>query len=342
MLNSTVKNFSSFLAVILFAFSFSTIYSQEITPLDSLKTNDSDGVTLWAQAPSVNVTGIVTSTIEIGTGTAGPGTIQDSKTGIAIYGNFFASSGGVKIGDSVVVTDVKVVAYNGLTELSYNSTSAVQIISSDHTVIPAEIKINEFSTGWNSFEKYESMLVKVKNVVFTDTASTFSLNGKSGWNYHITDGVDTMLFRIVKNTPDLIGQPIPKTPVDIVGIVSQYDSSQPYNSGYEIFPLGASSISAATDVEAEPSIPTSFQVYQNYPNPFNPTTNISFSVPSAQHVEVTVYDMIGRKVSTLFNGTAPAGITKVKFNGQELSSGVYIYSVKTNTNTISKKLVLMK
>lgn len=344
-MRSTTNNFikkSLSLLTILVLIAFTNSNSQTITPLDSLKTNDSDGVSMWAQAPSINVTGVVTSTIECGTGTAGPGTIQNAHTGIAVYGNFFASQGGVKIGDSVIVNDVKVNPYNGLTELSYNATSTVQIVSSNRPVTPVVITLGQISQGWNGFEKYESMFVKVHNVTFTDTAKTFSLNTKTAWSYHITDGKDTVQFRITKNTPDLIGTAIPKTPVDVSGIASQYDSSAPYNSGYEIFPLGASSIGPVTAVENEPKIELTYSLSQNYPNPFNPTTTITFSVPSSQKVDLAVYDLLGRRIQTLYDAVAPAGMSSVKFDGSKLSSGVYFYTIRTSNVTLSKKLVLMK
>ena len=331
----------SFLTALLLI-SFTNIYSQVITSLDTLKTNDSDGISVWAQAPSVNVTGIVTSTIELGTGTAGPATIQDSKTGIAVYGSFIASAGGVKKGDSVVVTDVQVKNYNGLTELSYNAGSAVQIISSNHVVTPEVISLADISQGWNGLEKYESMLVTVKNVTFADTATTFSLNGKTGWSYHITDGKDTVQFRIVKNSPYYIDKTIPKTPVNITGVVSQYCSTAPYNTGYEIFPVDSLSISTVTAVDSKTEKIHSYNLYQNYPNPFNPTTTISFAVPSSQKVELAVYNIMGQKVKTLYNGVAPAGITIVNFKADNLASGVYIYNIKTSSMTLSKKLMLMK
>ncbi len=331
-----------FLLTVLLLVSMTNIYSQDITTLTEIKTNDIDGISQDAQAPSINVTGIVTSTIELGTGTAGPGTIQDSQTGVAIYGSFFATDGGLKIGDSVIVLDVKVSPYNGLTELGYNSTSTVQVISSDHVVTPLVITPGDFSQGWNGFEKYESMLVTIKNVTFTDTAKTFSLNAKTGYSYHVTDGIDTVQFRIVKNTPDIIDQPIPTGAVDITGIVSQYCSSQPYNTGYEIFPLGASSIKAVTAVESGANTVNSFKLLQNYPNPFNPSTVISFELPKSQQVELSVYDLMGRKVQTLYNRIAPAGITNVNFKAVNLASGVYIYSLKTANSVMSKKLVLLK
>lgn len=339
-MNRMFKNLIVLSAAILLALS-SNIFAQDLTPIDSLKMNDADGATTWDQAPSINLTGIVTSTLQTGTGTSGPYTVQNANTAIAVYGNFM-NKAGVQIGDSVVITDVMVKNYSGLTECSYNSGSAVQIISSGHNIAPVEIKLADFKQGWNGFEKYESMFVSVKNVTFTDTNKTFSLNGKTAWSYHITDGVDTVQFRITKNSTGLIDQPIPQTPINVSGIVSQYDSSAPHDSGYEIFPLGASSISPATAIADEPKVDFSYALFQNYPNPFNPTTNISFSVPSAQRVELAVYDVMGRKVSTLYDKTAPAGLTNVTFNASDLSSGVYFYSIKTADRTISKKLILMK
>jgi hypothetical protein len=140
----------------------------------------------------------------------------------------------------------------------------------------------------------------------------------------------------------LIGKQVPRGPVSIVGIIQQYKSTAPYNSGYEIFPLDSSSILISVNVEENQNKNYSYNLFQNYPNPFNPSTTISFSVPFAQKVELTVYDIMGRKVATLFNSVAHAGITNVNFNAAKLASGVYIYSIKTNTKTMTKKLMLLK
>jgi len=97
-----------------------------------------------------------------------------------------------------------------------------------------------------------------------------------------------------------------------------------------------------TDVETAEIIPTDFNVYQNYPNPFNPTTTISYDLPKAGNVIVKVYNLLGKEVATLYNGFQQAGNHKVKFDASSLSSGVYIYSVQFGSNTISKKMILMK
>jgi len=85
-----------------------------------------------------------------------------------------------------------------------------------------------------------------------------------------------------------------------------------------------------------------YQLYQNYPNPFNPMTTIRFEVPYSQHVEISVFDMLGREVKVLYNDVAPAGIVAIDFNADGLSSGVYFYRLKTQDFIASKKLLLLK
>jgi hypothetical protein len=323
---------------------FLSVFSQTITPLDSIKTNDATGVSLYAGDPSVNVTGIVTSMLPLGTGIAGPGTIQDSQTGVAIYGSFFSSDSSLKVGDSVLVSAVSVASYNGLTELDYTANSAVKIISHNHVISPVVITIPQISQGWNGFEKYQSMYVQINNVTFADTAKQFSLiSGKTYGETYIVSNADTVEMYFTKNCPSLLGKPIPKVPVNVKGIVDQYTSASPANGGWEIVPLDSSAIiTTVTAVDSKVTQEYSLDLYQNYPNPFNPSTIISFSVPSAQRVELIVYDILGRKVSTLFNSVAPAGVTSVNFKADNLASGMYIYTVKTNTSSLSKKLLLLK
>jgi photosystem II stability/assembly factor-like uncharacterized protein len=91
-------------------------------------------------------------------------------------------------------------------------------------------------------------------------------------------------------------------------------------------------------------VPTTYYISQNYPNPFNPATTIKFGIPKAGHVTLKVYDITGRLVQTLFNN-APlnAGTVTYKFNGSNLASGVYFYTLTVDNNRIdTKKMVLVK
>ena len=90
-----------------------------------------------------------------------------------------------------------------------------------------------------------------------------------------------------------------------------------------------------------------FELFQNYPNPFNPTTTIQYSIPSVANGELTnvnisVFDILGRKVATLVNGLKSGGNHTVRFDASHLSSGIYFYQLKTDNFASSRKMILMK
>jgi hypothetical protein len=89
-------------------------------------------------------------------------------------------------------------------------------------------------------------------------------------------------------------------------------------------------------------IPQSYSLSQNYPNPFNPMTNIRFAIPNSGLVKLVVYDMMGREVKTLVNQSMGAGNYTVDFDASDLSSGVYVYTIKAGDFTDTKKMVLVK
>jgi len=88
--------------------------------------------------------------------------------------------------------------------------------------------------------------------------------------------------------------------------------------------------------------PVAFELEENYPNPFNPSTTIGFSIPTSGLVELTVYDITGRAVETLHQGYLPAGNHQYTFAGQDLASGAYFYSLKSQGFQDVKKMLLVK
>lgn len=91
--------------------------------------------------------------------------------------------------------------------------------------------------------------------------------------------------------------------------------------------------------------PESFMLAQNYPNPFNPSTTIAYQVPEEaanRNVNISVYDMLGKHVTTLVNESKPAGNYEVNFNASSISSGVYLYTLRVGNHSISKKMNFMK
>ncbi len=93
-------------------------------------------------------------------------------------------------------------------------------------------------------------------------------------------------------------------------------------------------------------IPTLFKLEQNYPNPFNPTTNIRYAINQSGNIRLDIYNIIGEHVINLVNKYQSIGNYEVEFSSnnseKSLPSGFYIYSLKTENNVISKKMLLMK
>lgn len=90
-------------------------------------------------------------------------------------------------------------------------------------------------------------------------------------------------------------------------------------------------------------IPESFKLFQNFPNPFNSTTSIPLQIPKPSKVELTVFDILGRQISQPVNEELKAGSYEVDWNGNNFSSGIYIYRLVVNNEIIdSKKLILSK
>jgi hypothetical protein len=97
-------------------------------------------------------------------------------------------------------------------------------------------------------------------------------------------------------------------------------------------------------VETETSLqPFEFALKQNYPNPFNPSTNIKFTVKESGTAKLKVFNSLGEKITTLFNGQADPGIVyNIVFEGANLPSGIYIYTLRQKGNLTSKKMILAK
>jgi hypothetical protein len=95
-------------------------------------------------------------------------------------------------------------------------------------------------------------------------------------------------------------------------------------------------------VGGEDMAPAVYSLSQNYPNPFNPSTVIKYSVAQTGIVELKVYNMLGQEVKTLVNEMKSAGRYEVKFNAADLSSGVYVYRIKSGNFVQTKKLMLIK
>jgi hypothetical protein len=159
------------------------------------------------------------------------------------------------MGDSVTVTGF-LINYRGLSEFTFSGeTSGVVVHENVGAPVPKIVNISDvLNQEWNGVERLEGSLVELRSVEFADTGKF------EAWkNYNITDGTHTMILR-VSNEGILDGVPIPAGKVNVRGIIGQYKSSAPYNSGYQLLPrsgndillnTSSGSINIITPVEGE-------------------------------------------------------------------------------------------
>ena len=90
------------------------------------------------------------------------------------------------------------------------------------------------------------------------------------------------------------------------------------------------------------AVPEAFALEQNYPNPFNPETTIRYQLSKPAQVKLTIFTLHGEKVKTLVQQRQAAGTHSVRFNGEQLSSGVYMYQLSVGDEKLTKKMILLK
>jgi len=88
--------------------------------------------------------------------------------------------------------------------------------------------------------------------------------------------------------------------------------------------------------------PNEFELQQNYPNPFNPSTVIKFSIPKNEFISLKVYNIEGKETSILINNFLSPGNYEFKFTADNMSSGLYFYSLETKNYSEIKKMIYLK
>ncbi len=97
-----------------------------------------------------------------------------------------------------------------------------------------------------------------------------------------------------------------------------------------------------TSIQTANAVPDRCSLSQNFPNPFNPTTTITYSLQSTTRVTLRVFDILGREVAELVNENRTPGTHDVRFDGSNLSSGVYFYRLQAGSFNQTKKLVIVR
>ena len=125
-------------------------------------------------------------------------------------------------------------------------------------------------------------------------------------------------------------------------IGASYDSNGNGVEAGTVYFLSISGPIFVVDNDEHHALPTQLELGQNYPNPAGSTTTISFTLPSPGPVELSIYDLLGRRVGVLMNEVKTPGTYEVQLNTSQLSSGTYLYSLTTSNGRLVKTMVVVK
>ncbi len=233
---------------------------------------------------------------------------------------------------------------------SWRSTDAgatwtpINIPSTGYQVFSVD-SITQFAAQGNGFYKLDSpFFIPVEltsfNATITDGSVTLNWSTATELNnlgFDIEQSFDNNIF----NKIDFVSGYGTTTETKIYTYtISNTSTSKQYFRLKQIDFDGSFEYSSAVEVEG--FAPKEFSLKQNYPNPFNPSTKIGFTLPLESNVKITVYNLIGQKVTEIVNSKFSAGNHSVDFNATELSSGIYLYKIEAGNFTSVKKMQVMK
>jgi len=206
------------------------------------------------------------------------------------------------------------------------------------------ITMDNFATDSISFTWDESIDVDGDELLYDFTASLI-VNGQVKAEYNSS----SLTIREMKIDHQSVFDEIFAAQAmfgEIEWDVSVRDSMVEVTSENGALTLGVNASAAVLSINGE-LLPEVFSLHQNYPNPFNPVTKLRYDLPENGHVNITIYDMLGREVKTLINQTQDAGYRSIIWDatndyGKPVSAGLYLYQIQAGEYMQTKKMVLLK
>jgi hypothetical protein len=206
----------------------------------------------------------------------------------------------------------------------------------------------------------------------TITSSNLSFEWNIGWDKSIDPDGEDVTYKIFNTNP-----PFNMVPVDLFELsFTQTTIDFPYETfilrwpstlqmvnrltyKYNVYAYSGNDSTEITgsrvlvvkrvgDLNTESiELPNSFVLHPNYPNPFNPQTQIRFEMPYAGKIDLSIYNLLGVKIKTLYSGQKPSGVFTFKWdakndNNQLVSGGVYIYKLQSEKGVQMRKMILLK
>jgi Secretion system C-terminal sorting domain len=309
---------------------------------------------------SINVAGMgaeITSTANLGSTTISRGVaVQTGNSNSSIL-RYFDIAPATNTGlNATLVFHYDESELNGVTESElelFHSTDGGSTWTEDGGTVNT-IDNTVTLSGINSFSRWTLGSTSSPLPVELTSFDAETIEDKVILNWHTETEVKNYGFEVERSQMSDTGSQ--KTVwVDVGFLKGAGNSNSPKNYSFTDRPTGGTSFlyrikqidndgkfSYSKIVDVNIQVPKRFELFQNYPNPFNPSTRIDFEIPKSQNVEIKIYDVLGREITTLLSEYKKAGKYSVEFNGKNLPSGIYFYRIKTDNYIASKKMILIK
>jgi len=307
----------------------------EVT-LEEIRENDSDGVPALI-GEFVVFRGIVNvHNYTLDSLTESNFFVQDDNAGCNVFRGTVPA--GLMEGDCVEVSGW-VGQFNGLTEILASGTGNCTFRVEDLGVNVAPLT-PLILTGSSFFEAFEGMLVEIRNVTIVGGDPWPSGAGQNA-NVTVTDGNGTVTVRFDGDTQAGTA-PQPSGAFTVRGIVTQFDTSLPYTSDYQVTLRYPTDVITGTAVGDEPiAVAQSFALVSSYPNPFNGMATIEFAVGSARDINVTITDVLGRQVYDAQLSNLSPGLHRMQWS-PDGAAGLYFVRAHSGATVQTTKLLYLK
>lgn len=304
------------------------------TPIGDLRDNFPNGLPRFIGVTNVTIRGVATVGGEFGD--RGPGYVQDSTGGIAVFGSNFVQN--VVPGHPLEYEVTGVVSFfNGQTEFIPYSTRRLGLKSFPE---PAQVQAVDILTNGEAFEG------RVVQVVDAEIIGSFPPAGTNA-TLSLRDESGACALRIDGDT-EIAGSTAPSGRVSVTGVVGQFDPEPPYTTGHQLLPRTLEDFEVATSVAGDgPMGPATFALDQNHPNPFNAGTTVRYQIPQTGRVTLQVFNVRGQLVRVLVDDNLQAGVYEAAWDGRDaagrpMPSGVYVYRLTAGERRLVRKMVYLR
>lgn len=240
--------------------------------------------------------------------------------------------------------------YKGEFELQWtipdNWQEGRSIILMDHEERVSIDMLDERSYRFGHTTEMEMVSQSVLAAFKTSEVHESNASERSTGEPSVVYGLPTLPGRIAISSPfQRQTATVKHTPLQSSGVrkpeerPDQFHSTLPTKPGGSLLPKFTILLGPSSELTYVPYEPT---LRPNYPNPFNPVTTIPFTISSDQRVRIEIFDVLGRRVTTLLNSDMPSGVHEVRWDASRAASGVYIVRMVTDQGVISRKMTLLR